>query len=293
MAVPIKSSAFPTVAKYLDYWPAPKKKILNTVRECIKKAAPKGEEVISYAMPAVLFDGKRVWYAGWDKHYSIYVPQVMDQYQQELKKYTTSKSAINFPWDEPVPVALITKITKSVMALPGKAAKSKAKSAKDPKNKRLCKNGHIFYKTSDCPVCPHCEQEKLIDKPFFVQLGAPARRALENAGITTAKKLATFTKKTVLAFHGMGPSSMPKLEAALRKEKLAFKAGKTEKYTQYHKDGSTWAKGYTLDGVPEGFWEWYRKDGTKLRSGYFTQGKQTGEWTTYDLKGKPYKVTTI
>lgn len=131
MAASIKSSAFSTVSQYLDNWPTPKKKILRTVQECIRKAAPKGEDVISYAMPAVLFDGKRVWYAGWDKHYSIYVPQVMAQYQNELKRYKTSKSAINFPWDEPVPVALITKIAESVMALPGKAAKTKIKSAQN------------------------------------------------------------------------------------------------------------------------------------------------------------------
>lgn len=161
------------------------------------------------------------------------------------------------------------------------------------KNKRVCKNGHTFYKTSDCPVCPQCEQEKIIAKPFFVEISAPARRALEAAGITTAKKLATLTKKTVLGFHGLGPSSIPKLEKALRNENLAFKSEETEKYTQYHKDGSIWAKGQTSDGLPEGFWQWYRKDGSKLRSGHFTQGKQTGEWTTYDQKGKPYKVTTI
>ncbi len=38
------------------------------------------------------------------------------------------------------------------------------------------------------------------------------------------------------------------LAKALRNENLAFKAEETEKYTQYHKDGSIWAKGQTLDG---------------------------------------------
>lgn len=226
MTVPIKTSAFPTVAKYLDYWPAPQKKILKIVRDCIKKAAPGGEDVISYAMPAILFDGKRVWYAGWDHHYSIYVPQVMAQYKDELKQYKTSKSAINFPWDEPVPIALITKIAKAVMALPGKSAKVKAKSAQESKNKRICKNGHTFYKTSDCPTCPQCEKTKMAAKPFFVDLGAPARRALENAGITTVKKLASYSRKAILNLHGMGPSSIPKLQAVLKKENLTFKTDK-------------------------------------------------------------------
>ena len=25
---------------------------------------------------------------------------------------------------------------------------------------RVCNNGHEYYKSSDCPVCPTCEQER-------------------------------------------------------------------------------------------------------------------------------------
>jgi antitoxin component YwqK of YwqJK toxin-antitoxin module len=63
-------------------------------------------------------------------------------------------------------------------------------------------------------------------------------------------------------------------------------------HTEYHRDGSVWAKGQTLNGAPTGYWEWFRKDGTKMRSGYFEDGVQVGDWTTYDTKGKVYKVTT-
>jgi antitoxin component YwqK of YwqJK toxin-antitoxin module len=66
-----------------------------------------------------------------------------------------------------------------------------------------------------------------------------------------------------------------------------------KKYIQYHKDGSIWAVGQTINGVATGYWEWFRKDGTKLRSGTFENGEQTGVWTTYDKKGNVYKVTTI
>lgn len=66
-----------------------------------------------------------------------------------------------------------------------------------------------------------------------------------------------------------------------------------KKYALNHKDGSLWAKGQTINGVPTGYWEWFRKDGTKLRSGYFKKGEQTGQWTTYDKSSKVYKVTAI
>jgi antitoxin component YwqK of YwqJK toxin-antitoxin module len=64
-------------------------------------------------------------------------------------------------------------------------------------------------------------------------------------------------------------------------------------FIKKHRDGSLWAKGQTVDGVPTGYWEWFRKDGTKLRSGTFQAGEQSGAWTTYDAKGRVYKVTQI
>lgn len=66
---------------------------------------------------------------------------------------------------------------------------------------------------------------------------------------------------------------------------------KAEKHVQLHKDGSVWARGQTLAGVPIGYWEWFRVDGTLMRTGHFEQGRQVGEWTTYDKHGRVYKVT--
>ena len=57
---------------------------------------------------------------------------------------------------------------------------------------------------------------------FLSRLGGPARRTLENSGITTAQKLSTFTEKEILALHGMGSASLPKLRAALQEVGLAF-----------------------------------------------------------------------
>ncbi|MEJ8571777.1 hypothetical protein [Microbaculum marinum] len=68
---------------------------------------------------------------------------------------------------------------------------------------------------------------------------------------------------------------------------------KPKDFIQYHKDGSVWATGQTIDDVATGYWEWFRKDGTKLRSGYFDNGEQVGDWTTYDKAGAIYKVTRM
>jgi antitoxin component YwqK of YwqJK toxin-antitoxin module len=68
---------------------------------------------------------------------------------------------------------------------------------------------------------------------------------------------------------------------------------RTKEHIQYHKDGSVWARGQTLDGIPVGYCEWFRKNGVIMRSGTFENGEQVGEWTTYDKNGHVYKKTNI
>lgn len=91
------------------------------------------------------------------------------------------------------------------------------------KELRTCKKGHQYYKSSDCPTCPVCETERKPESGFLSLLSAPARRALENNGIKTLQELASFSEKELLAFHGFGPGSIPKLKEQLSKNGLSFK----------------------------------------------------------------------
>ena len=91
------------------------------------------------------------------------------------------------------------------------------------KNSRTCNKGHKYYKSSDCPTCPICEQERKPDNGFFSLLSAPARRALENNNINSLQKLSAFSEKEILQLHGMGPASLPKLRSALNEIGLSFK----------------------------------------------------------------------
>jgi predicted RecB family nuclease len=88
---------------------------------------------------------------------------------------------------------------------------------------RKCENGHSYYKSSDCPVCPVCEQERKPQQEFLSALSAPARRALENKGISTLQQLSKFSENEILKLHGMGKTSIPRLREALQKENLSFK----------------------------------------------------------------------
>lgn len=58
---------------------------------------------------------------------------------------------------------------------------------------------------------------------FPRDLSAPTLRALSNAKITTLQKLSLFSEKEILALHGIGPSSIPKLKKALKENDLSFK----------------------------------------------------------------------
>lgn len=83
---------------------------------------------------------------------------------------------------------------------------------------KVCKNGHRFVKSSDCPTCPVCEKDRKPEDHFLSLLSAPARRALENRGITTLEELSQFTEKEVLGFHGIGKSSIPILKSLLEEK---------------------------------------------------------------------------
>ena len=91
------------------------------------------------------------------------------------------------------------------------------------KHLRTCSSGHKYYKSSDCPTCPTCEQERKPENGFLSLLSAPARRALENKGITSLQELSTYSEKEILQFHGMGPASLPKLRSALKEMGLSFR----------------------------------------------------------------------
>lgn len=66
---------------------------------------------------------------------------------------------------------------------------------------RTCRKGHQYYKTSDCPTCPICEAQRKPKEGFLSLLAAPARRALENKGITSLEQLSKFSEKEILQLH--------------------------------------------------------------------------------------------
>jgi uncharacterized protein YdhG (YjbR/CyaY superfamily) len=104
---------FETVKEYLAAVPKPARTALEQLRRAIRKAAPKAEEVISYNMPAFRHSGIVVWCAAFKNHVGFYPKaSAIVAFKPELAGYKTSKGAIQFPLDRPIPTALVKKIVR-------------------------------------------------------------------------------------------------------------------------------------------------------------------------------------
>jgi len=117
------------VKTYMARLSADQRAALQRLRKAVKAAAPKCEEVISYAIPTLRYKGYGlVSYAAWKNHVSLYAGgKATKRYQSELKGYKTAKGTIRFPNDAPIPASLITKIVKGRMKENEARAKRKAK----------------------------------------------------------------------------------------------------------------------------------------------------------------------
>lgn len=88
---------------------------LRKVRTAIREVAPDAVEGISYMMPA--YDNGRVaWFGLMKTHIGLYLrPPIIAEHKKELEGYKTTKSAVQFPLDQEIPVRLIKRLVKSRM----------------------------------------------------------------------------------------------------------------------------------------------------------------------------------
>jgi uncharacterized protein YdhG (YjbR/CyaY superfamily) len=119
---------YKNIDDYIASFPKDLQIILEQMRTIIRKAAPKAEEVISYAMPAFKLNSVLVYFAGYKNHIGLYpMPSAIIAFKKELSIYKSSKGAVQFPLDKPLPSALITKMVKYRIAENLQKAKAKKK----------------------------------------------------------------------------------------------------------------------------------------------------------------------
>lgn len=101
------------IDQYIANFPIETQKLLQQIRETIHKAIPEAKEVISYGMPAFKQNTVLVYFAGYAKHIGFYpTGSGIEAFKEEFTQYKWSKGAVQFPLNKPLPLELITRITK-------------------------------------------------------------------------------------------------------------------------------------------------------------------------------------
>ena len=115
------------VDEYISTYPKDVQQVLLQLRALIKKAAPGATELISYRMPAYKLNGVLVYFAAHKNHIGFYAtPTGHKAFIKDLAVYKSGKGSVQFPLDNPLPDALITRIVKFRVQQNLKKAKGKS-----------------------------------------------------------------------------------------------------------------------------------------------------------------------
>jgi len=101
------------IDEYLARLDEPKQATLTQLRDTIQSIAPEAEQGIAYGAPAFRLDGKVIaGFAAFKNHVS-YLPHsgsIFEKLSDDVADYVTSKGALQFPVDKPLPKALVRKL---------------------------------------------------------------------------------------------------------------------------------------------------------------------------------------
>lgn len=119
-----------TIDEYLGRAKPEQRAVLEKLRQTIRAVAPEVVEGISYGLAGFKLNGRPLVYFGaWEKHCALYPGSVATarKFQDQLKKFETSKGTIRFTPEKPLPTALVKKLVKARIAenssKPGKRQK--------------------------------------------------------------------------------------------------------------------------------------------------------------------------
>lgn len=172
------------VAAHYARSPQPHRTTMLKMRERILRTIPDATEVVSYGMPAFEIDGEIVAGMLAAKHHVGYYP-FSGKTLGGLKRELRSYSTTKSGLHVSVDRPLSAALLRKLIA---------ARRA-----------------------------ELVIDDWTSLKLAAPARRALQLAGVHQLRDLATWREADLAALHGMGPNAVKSLRAAMKKQRISFK----------------------------------------------------------------------
>jgi len=102
-----------TIDDYIASFPPEVQTVLQKIRATIRKSAPDAQEAISYRMPCFMQDGALVYFGAFKQHIGLFPPVRDEKLRAEASAYAGEKGNLRFPYDQPIPYTLISRIVKS------------------------------------------------------------------------------------------------------------------------------------------------------------------------------------
>lgn len=102
-----------SIDEYIAGFPSDVQEMMKKIRLTIRKAAPDAEERISYQIPTFTLNGNLVHFGAFKRHIGFYPASTgIEKFKSELSAYEGAKGTVRFPFEKPIPFALISKIVK-------------------------------------------------------------------------------------------------------------------------------------------------------------------------------------
>jgi uncharacterized protein YdhG (YjbR/CyaY superfamily) len=102
---------FTTIDEYIMLYPPEIQEKLKALRALIHSAAPEVTEAISWRMPTFKLYGNLVHFAVFKNHIGLYPGESgIRVFEDKMKDYKSSKGAVQFPLDKPLPLKLVEEI---------------------------------------------------------------------------------------------------------------------------------------------------------------------------------------
>jgi uncharacterized protein YdhG (YjbR/CyaY superfamily) len=108
-----------SVDQYIRSAPRETQALLRRIRAAIREAVPEADESLSYGMPFYSCPGdvgieRRLCYFGLQPAgIGLYFrPKDLEPHAEPITQYRSTKSALRFPIDRPIPIALIQKLVR-------------------------------------------------------------------------------------------------------------------------------------------------------------------------------------
>ncbi|WML56126.1 DUF1801 domain-containing protein [Neobacillus sp. PS2-9] len=124
---------FNSIDEYILQFPLELQEKLQALRKVIKESAPDAKEKISYQMPTFVLHRNLVHFAAYKNHIGFYpTSRGIEAFKHKISDYKSSKGAVQFPLDQPLPYELISEIVKFSVA-----EELKKESARKLKKKKV------------------------------------------------------------------------------------------------------------------------------------------------------------